>query len=111
MLPKLRVAKKNPPTSFPNRLLKNVWIESTFPYALLLHHKGAKWNTIEVIRRISAKLPHHKGFALTFPMENKTQFVRHIVKQQGCNYTIEDNESLNERNERHPKTKPNFKMM
>jgi hypothetical protein len=34
---------------------------------------------------------------LVYPMENETLFVCHIVEWQGCNYTINDDESLNER--------------
>jgi len=32
LLPKLEFVKKYPPTSFPNHLLKIVYIKSTFPY-------------------------------------------------------------------------------
>jgi hypothetical protein len=66
-----------------------------FPYAPLPHHKGAKQHTIGVIRRASANPPHHRGFMLTYPMENETPFISHIVEWQGCGYTIKDNESLN----------------
>jgi len=62
----------------------------------LPHHEGEKQDTIGVIRRASAKLPHHRGFALTYLMENEMSFVRHVVKWHGCGYTIEDNENLNE---------------
>jgi len=40
--PKLSLAKKTFFTSFPIRLLENIWIEYVFPYGLLPHHKGAK---------------------------------------------------------------------
>jgi hypothetical protein len=53
------------------------------------HHWGNK--------RTSAKLPHHKGLALIYPMENKMLVVHHIIKQQGCSHTIKDSKSLNER--------------
>ncbi len=56
-------------------------------------------------------MPHHRGFMLTYPMENKTPFIRHIVEWQGCSYTIKDNESLNERTLGHPKMKPKSKLM
>jgi len=46
----LKLAKKTPIVSFPNHLLKNVWVESTFPYAMLPCHEGAKRDTIGVIR-------------------------------------------------------------
>jgi hypothetical protein len=50
--------KKIPLTSFPNCLLESAWIKSTFPYGLSPRHKEAKWNTIGVIGRVSAKVPH-----------------------------------------------------
>jgi len=40
--PKLSLAKITFFTSFPIRLLENIWIEYVFPYGLLPHHKGAK---------------------------------------------------------------------
>jgi len=47
LLLKFRPGKKPHPTSFPNCLLEShVWIKSMFPYALLLHHERAKWDTI-----------------------------------------------------------------
>jgi hypothetical protein len=47
LLLKFRHAKKPHPTSFPNCLLEShVWVKSMFPYALLLHHERAKWDTI-----------------------------------------------------------------
>jgi len=42
LLLKLRLAKRTFLASFPSRLLENVLVESTFPYALLPHHKGTK---------------------------------------------------------------------
>jgi hypothetical protein len=77
-----------------------------FPYALLLRHKEAKCDTIGGIRGTSAKLPHHKGLVLTYPMENETPFIHHVVKRHGCDYTIKNDENLNERTLRYPKTKP-----
>ncbi len=38
-------------------------------------------------------------------------FIGHVVKQQGCNYTIKDDKSLNERTQRHPKMKPKSRLM
>jgi hypothetical protein len=40
----------------------------------------AKQDTIEVIRKASAKLPHHKGLAFTYLMENEMPFVHHVVE-------------------------------
>jgi hypothetical protein len=51
-----------------------------FPYALLPCHKGAKGDTIMVIKRISAKLSHHKGLMPIYPMENEMPFLHHVVK-------------------------------
>jgi hypothetical protein len=42
LLPKLGLTKIIFLISFPSRLLENALVESTFPYALLPHHKGAK---------------------------------------------------------------------
>jgi hypothetical protein len=77
-----------------------------FPYALLLRHKEAKCDTIGGIRGASAKLPHHKGLVLTYPVENEMPFIHHVVKRHGCDYTIKNDENLNERTLRYPKTKP-----
>jgi hypothetical protein len=77
----------------------------------LPHHKRVKRDTIGVIRRLSAKLPHHKGLALAYTMENETPLVRHVIKWQGCDYTIEDNKSLNEKTRKHLKTKPKSRLM
>jgi hypothetical protein len=63
----------------------------------LLHHEGAKQDAIGVIRGASAKLPHHKGLTLTYPMENETPLVHHVIERHGCDYTIKNDESLNER--------------
>jgi hypothetical protein len=68
-----------------------------FPYASLPCHKGAKQDTIGVIKGTNAKLPHHRGLLLVYQMENETPLVRHAVEQHGCGYTIKDDESLNER--------------
>jgi hypothetical protein len=72
-------------------------MESTFSYAPLPCHERAKRNSIGVIRKTSAKLPHHSGLALAYPMENEMPLVRHVIEWQGCGYTIEDDENLNER--------------
>jgi hypothetical protein len=66
-----KLVKKIIPIGFPSHLLKSAWVESTFPYALLPRHKGAKQNTIGVITRANAKLPHHKGHVSAYPMEYK----------------------------------------
>jgi hypothetical protein len=68
-----------------------------FPYAPLACHEGGKRNTIGVIKKTSVKLPHHKGLVLTYLMENEMSFVHHVMEQQGCDYTIENNENLNEK--------------
>jgi hypothetical protein len=68
-----------------------------FPYALLPHHEGAKQNTIGVAKGTNAKLPHCTGHVLAYLMENEIPFVHHVVKWQGCRYTIENNKCLNER--------------
>jgi hypothetical protein len=34
---------------------------------------------------------------LIYPKENETPFVRHVIKQQGCDYIIEDDKILNEK--------------
>jgi hypothetical protein len=44
-------------------------------------------------------------------MENETPFIHHVVEWQGCDYTIEDDENLNERTKRDPKMKPKSKLM
>jgi hypothetical protein len=44
-------------------------------------------------------------------MENETSFIHLLIKCQGCSYIIENNESLNERTQGHPKTKPKSKLM
>jgi hypothetical protein len=80
MSPKLGFTKKIPFTSFPNCLLKNIWVESVFPYAPLLHHEGVKQNTIGVIKIINFKLSHHKNLVLTYSIENEMPFVCHIIK-------------------------------
>jgi len=54
LLLKLGLAKKTFLASFPGCLLKSAWIKSTFPYALLPHHEGAKQKIIRVTRRTSA---------------------------------------------------------
>jgi hypothetical protein len=89
--------KKTPHASFPSYLLKNVWVESTFPYGLSPRHEKAKRNTIRVVGGTNAKLPHCIGFALVYPMENKIPFVHHVVERWGCNYTDEDNKSISEK--------------
>jgi hypothetical protein len=87
-------------------LLKNIQVESAFPYALSPCHKGAKWDTIGVARGANAKLPHYTSLALTYPMKNEMSFVHHVIKWWGCDYIIEDGKSLNERTRRHPMLKP-----
>ncbi len=52
-----------------------------FPYALLLHDKGAKQNTIGVTKEIIVRLPHHIGLMLAYLMENETPLVHRVVKR------------------------------
>ncbi len=75
------------------------------------HHEGAKQDNIGVIGRTSAKLPFHRGLALTYSMENEMTFVHHVIEQQGCGYTMEDNERLNDRTQGHPKMKPKSRLI
>jgi hypothetical protein len=51
-----------------------------FPYAKLPYHGRAKRNTIGITKGTSAKLPHHWGHVLIYPMEKKMPFVNHFVK-------------------------------
>jgi hypothetical protein len=81
--PKLGPTRKTFPVSFLNHMLKNIWVELMFPFALLPYYERVKWHTIGVTRGASAKLPHHKGHVPTYPMENKMPFVHHIIKWQG----------------------------
>jgi hypothetical protein len=76
--PKLRLVKKIPFISFPSHLLKIALIKSTFFLTMLPHHKGAKQNTIGVIKITNVKLPHHKSLVPTYPMENKMPLVHNI---------------------------------
>jgi hypothetical protein len=78
---------------------------------MLPHHEMAKQDTIGVIRGANVKLPHHRGITLIYPKENEMPLIHHIVKQQGCSYIIKNNESLNERTQKHPKTKPKSRLM
>jgi hypothetical protein len=77
-LTKFGPAKKIPPI-FPSHLLKSIWIESTFPYALSPHHEEAMRNTIGVVRKTSAKLPNCTGLALAYPMENKMPLIHQAI--------------------------------
>jgi hypothetical protein len=52
-----------------------------FLYAPLPYHEGAKQDTIGVTRRASVRLPHHRGFALIYPMLNETPFLCHVIEQ------------------------------
>jgi hypothetical protein len=61
LLLKLGPIKKILPSSFPNCLLENIYVESSFPFAQWPPFEGAKQNTIGVIRKANAKLLHHKG--------------------------------------------------
>jgi hypothetical protein len=65
---------------FPVHLLKSASIESTFPYAMLPRHEGAKQNTIRVVGKASAKLPHYMGLPLTYPMKNKMPLIHPTIE-------------------------------
>ncbi len=54
------------------------------------------------LKKASASPPH---LALTYPMENKMPLIHHTIKQQGCDYIVNKNKSLNERIQKHPKTR------
>jgi hypothetical protein len=51
-----------------------------FPCASLPCHEGAKRNTIGVTKGANVKLPHHRGLALIYPMENEMPLVCHVVE-------------------------------
>jgi hypothetical protein len=77
--------QKKPLASFFNCLLESIQVEPAFLYALLPCHKGAKQNTIKVIKETSAKLPHHKGPVPTYPMEKKCHLYtscHRVIKMQ-----------------------------
>jgi hypothetical protein len=44
-------------------------------------------------------------------MENEMPLVHHVIERWGCNYTIEDDEGLNEKTQQHPMLKPMSKLM
>jgi hypothetical protein len=103
--PKLRLAKITPLASFLNHFIKSPWVKSISSYVLLPCHKGAKWNTIAVIRGTNAKLSHHKGLVLAYLMENEMPFLHHTIERLGCSCISKNNESLNEIIQGHPMTK------
>ncbi len=78
--PKLEFIMKTPLGNVLNHLLENTWIEFLFPYDSLPYHKGAKWDTIVGTRKIIVKLPHCRGLALTYPMENKMPLICQVVE-------------------------------
>jgi len=102
----LGLQKKTFPTSFFGHLLESTWIESTSRYGLSPCHEEAKWDTIGVIGRLIAKLPHYTNFALIYPMENKMSLAHHVVKWWGYDYTDQNNKSLSERTQGHLMLKP-----
>jgi hypothetical protein len=111
LLLKLGPIKKIPPSSFPNRLLENIYIESSFPYAQWPPLEVTKQNTIGVIRGANSKLLHHKGHVLTYQVEDKMSFIHHVVKQYGCGCTIKDDESQDRRTQGHLLSKPKPRLM
>jgi hypothetical protein len=70
-----------------------------------------KQDTIGVTRRTNVKQPHDRCPLLTYIVENKMSFIRHIVEQQGCNCIVEDDKNLNGRTQKHPMLKPKPKFM
>ncbi len=77
---------------------------TTLPWGGKTRHRWGNTKT-------NAKLPHHKGLALAYLMENEMPFEHHVVEWQGCSYPIKDNESLNKKTEGHLKTKPKSKLL
>jgi hypothetical protein len=75
------------------------------------HHKEAKQDTIGVVRKVSAKLPHCTGLALAYPMENKMSLVHHAIEWWGCDYIDKDNLGLNERTQGHLMLKPKSELV
>jgi hypothetical protein len=102
---------KKTPISFPNYMLKNTWIEFTFPYYLSPCHGEVKRNTIGVVGKINAKLPHCTNLVLVYPMENQMSLVHHVVERCRCGYIDKDDKCLNERTQRHLMLKPKSKLM
>jgi hypothetical protein len=102
--------KKTPSASFPNCMLKNTWVKFAFPYCLSPCHE-AKQNTIGVVGKVSAKLPHCTNLVLVYPMENQMSLVHHVVERCKCSYINKDNKCLNERTQRHLMLKPKSKLM
>jgi hypothetical protein len=45
---------------------------------MLPHHKGAKQNTIGIIKITNDKLSHHKGLVLAYVIENEMPLVHHV---------------------------------
>jgi len=43
--------------------------------------KGQNKDTIRVTRRANAKLAHHRGLVLRYPMENEMSLAHHAIKQ------------------------------
>jgi hypothetical protein len=62
-------------------MLGSVYVKPMFPYVVLPYHEGAKQDTIGVIRRANAKLPHHRGHVPTYPMENEMSLIHNARKQ------------------------------
>jgi hypothetical protein len=62
---------------FPKHMIENIRIQFVFYYAHLPCFEKAKQDTIGVIRGVNAKLPHHKGFMLIYPVENEMSFLHH----------------------------------
>jgi hypothetical protein len=77
---KLGLVRKIILASFPNHLLKIIWIISTFPCHVPTPIKGAKQNTIGVIKKTNVKLWHHKGFVLLYLVEDEMPLIHHIIK-------------------------------
>jgi len=62
---------------FPKHMIENIRIRFVFSYAHLPCFEKAKQDTIGVIRGTNAKLPHHRGLMLIYPVENEMPFLHH----------------------------------
>ncbi len=109
LLPKLGFEGKILHASFPNHLLDNHLNQIHVSLCLVAPPQGGKTKHHWVTKKTNAKLPHHKGCA-SYQVENEMPLIHHVVKHQGYNYTIEDEENLNGRTQGHSMSKPNPKL-
>jgi len=82
LLLKFKSVKKTHATSFPNAY-KKVMLKSNpcFFMCYYLTMKRQNKDTIGVTIIANAKLAHHKGLVLGYPMENEISFAHHGIKQ------------------------------